>query len=80
MYEDGTGVEQSDEKAVEWWQKAAEQGFASAQYKLGYMYYHGYGIEESYEKAVEWYQKAAEQGYEPAIKELNRLDRLNRWW
>ena len=79
MYENGTGVEQSDEKAVEWWQKAAEQGLAIAQYKLGYMYYHGYGIEKSYEKAVEWYQKAAEQGYEPAIKELDRLDRLNRW-
>ena len=79
MYQNGTGVEQSDEKAVEWWQKAAEQGLAIAQYKLGYMYYHGYGIEKSYEKAVEWYQKAAEQGYEPAIKELDRLDRLNRW-
>ena len=79
MYENGTGVEQSYEKAVAWYLKAAEQGLAVAQYKLGYMYYHGYGIEESYEKAVEWYQKAAEQGYEPAIKELDRLNRLNRW-
>ena len=44
------------------------------------MYESGHGVERSDEKAREWYQKAAEQGYEPAIKELNRLDRLNRWW
>ena len=80
MYDNGTGVEQSYEKAVEWYLKAAEQGFAWAQHQLGYMYESGHGVERSDEKAREWYQKAAEQGYEPAIKELNRLDRLNRWW
>ena len=30
MYENGTGVAQSDEKAVEWYQKAADQGFEDA--------------------------------------------------
>ena len=30
MYENGTGVEQSYEKALEWYQKAADQGFEDA--------------------------------------------------
>ena len=43
------------------YQKAAEQGDADAQLKLGSMYYNGTGVAQSYEKAVEWYRKAAEQ-------------------
>lgn len=70
MYEYGTGVEQSDEKAVEWFLKAAEQGFARAQYNLGDMYYLGWGVEESDEKAVEWVLKAAEQGLADALYPL----------
>ena len=66
MYQNGRGVEQSDEKAVEWFLKAAEQGFARAQNNLGVMYEYGDGVEQSYEKAVEWYKKAAEQGYDGA--------------
>ena len=62
MYYYGHGVEQSYEKAAEWYLKAAEQGLADAQYKLGVMYKYGWGVELSYEKAVEWVLKAAEQG------------------
>ena len=35
----GQGVAQSDAKAVEWWQKAAEQDYAEAQGLLGYAYF-----------------------------------------
>ena len=76
MYYIGRSVEQSYKKAVEWFQKAAKQGLAVAQYHLGDMY----KIAQSDEKALEWYQKAADQGNEDAIKALDRLDRLNRWW
>ncbi len=62
MYEKGHGVEQSYEKAVEWYLKAAEQGFARAQNNLGVMYNNGTGVEQSYEKAREWVLKAVEQG------------------
>ncbi len=62
MYQYGRGVEQSYEKAVEWYLKAAEQGFARAQNNLGVMYSNGTGVEQSYEKAAEWVLKAAEQG------------------
>lgn len=50
------------ERAVKWYRKAAGQGHAEAQSKLGDMYYDGQGIENDYYKAVEWYRKAAEQG------------------
>ena len=70
MYQNGRGVEQSDEKAVEWYLKAAEQGFARAQNNLGVMYASGTGVKRSYEKAVEWFLKAAEQGFARAQNNL----------
>ena len=42
--------------------KAAEQGDAIVQFKLGWMYAEGKGVTKDTVKAVEWYQKAAEQG------------------
>ena len=38
MYTDGEGVKQDIKEAVKWFRKAAEQGYASAQYSLGSMY------------------------------------------
>ena len=49
-------------QAAEWSARAAEQGFAEAQYELGECYYYGNGIDENETEAVKWYQKAAEQG------------------
>ncbi len=49
-------------KAVEWFQKAADQGNADAQDWLGVCYYNGRGVQQDYKQAVEWYQKAANQG------------------
>ena len=65
-YYNGQGVEQSYEKAVIWYKKAAEQGNANAQCSLGYCYDEGQGVKLSHEKAVYWFQKAAEQGYASA--------------
>ncbi|MCD8561167.1 MAG: sel1 repeat family protein [Shewanella xiamenensis] len=47
-------------------QKAAEQGDAKAQHKLGGMYYRGEGVAQNYSQAYAWYQMAAEQGYAKA--------------
>ena len=55
--------ETSYKKAVEWFIKSAEQGYARAQYALGVCYEYGNGVEFSYVKAAEWYTKAAEKGY-----------------
>lgn len=59
-----------DEKAVEWFRKAAEQGHAGAQYELGWCYSHGRGVKKDLKKAVEWFRKAADQGYDAAQCEL----------
>lgn len=40
----------------------AEQGDASAQYKLGRMYANGEGVPRNDTEAVNWFRKAAEQG------------------
>jgi hypothetical protein len=37
MFEQGSGVAQSDVEAARWYRKAADQGHADAQYKLGIM-------------------------------------------
>ena len=49
------------EAAAKMFKKAAEQGYAKAQNKLGECYAAGYGFEKNYSKALEWYMKAAEQ-------------------
>ena len=62
MYFLGQGVPQSDQEAVKWYCKAAEQGDAMAQNGLGTMYGNGRGVPQSDQEAVKWYRKAAEQG------------------
>lgn len=49
-------------KAAEWWQKAAEQGYAPAQDALGVMYANGQGVPKDTAKAAELLKKAAAQG------------------
>lgn len=69
-YANGRGVTQNDEKAVECYQKAAEQGHAIAQYDLSWMYEYGRGISPNSSVAVKWCRKAAEQGYADAQNTL----------
>src|SRR5215471_5099468 len=38
IYEKGLGVQPDYARAIEWYQKAAEQGYARAQINLGYLY------------------------------------------
>ena len=66
----GIGIPRNAAKAVEWYQKAAEQGEVPAQYSLGYCLQHGTGIPRNTTKAVEWCQKAAAQGHKEAEKML----------
>ena len=63
----------NEQKAVEWYQKAAEQGYAESQCDLGVMYEYGHGVEQNDKKAVEWYQKAAEQGYARGLCNLGTM-------
>ena len=49
---------------------AAEQGFALAQFNLGYMYGSGEGIPKDYVQAYAWYNIAAPQRNETAKENL----------
>ena len=50
-------------EAVEWFRKAAEQGHAEGQFRLGFCYDCGLGVAEDQSKEVYWFRKAAEQGH-----------------
>lgn len=58
-YDNALGVERDVQQAIYWYQLAAEQGLAEAQYNLAHLL-----VDEdiSTVAAAEWMQKAAEQG------------------
>ncbi|MFU8837160.1 MAG: tetratricopeptide repeat protein [Thiohalomonadaceae bacterium] len=58
-YEQGQGVARDLEQALRWYQRAAEQGLAEAQYQLAYLLAEA---EISPVAAAEWMAKAADQG------------------
>lgn len=62
MYHNGEAVPKDDVRALEWFQKAAGQGLAEAEYTLGMMYYEAQGAARDYVQAAQWLHKAAEQG------------------
>lgn len=51
-----------DAEALKWYRKAAEQGKAEAQAKLGLIYANGYGAPKDDAEALKWGRKAADQG------------------
>lgn len=59
VYDNAPAAERDVKKAIHWYQRAAEQGVAEAQFNLAHLL-----VEEeiSASTAAEWMQKAAEQG------------------
>ena len=57
-------------ESVRWYRKAAEQGYALAEYYLGIAYSLGNGIAKDRREALRWWRKAAEQGLAVAQYEL----------
>ena len=73
-YQNGTGVEKSEENAFVWYKKAAEQGNAEAQCVLGgCFYYQTLGVEKDDKEARKWYEAAATQGNVTAQYMTGRL-------
>ncbi|WP_317319369.1 tetratricopeptide repeat protein, partial [Alistipes communis] len=60
-------------EAVKWYRKAAEQGYAVAQFEMGWCYKHGYGVPKDLAEAKRWYRKAADAGNQDAKKHLAEL-------
>ena len=71
MYFNGKGVPKDYVKAAKWYLKAAEQGYAWAQHKLGVMYANGRGVPQNDAEAIKWFRMAADQGH--------RVDDVNEW-
>ena len=59
MYAHGDNVVQNDLEAIKWYRRAADQGYAPAQYALGGMYANGRGVEKSEKEAIKWFKLAA---------------------
>ena len=60
-------------QAFYWYKKSAEQGYADAQYDLGWMYYNGDGTVIHKKQAFYWYKKSAKQGYAKAQYNLGLM-------
>src|SRR3954452_22862002 len=67
-YKDGIATEKDLEKALYWFQKAAEGGLVDAMYDLALCYEDEEGIEKDLEKAFYWYQKVAESNSKIGFK------------
>ncbi|PTP24743.1 DUF2971 domain-containing protein, partial [Vibrio splendidus] len=70
IYDKGKGVEQSFEKAIEYYQAAAELDHSSAMYNLALIYEGREGVEQYSPKVVEYYQAAAALGNSKAMYNL----------
>jgi TPR repeat protein len=68
MYEQGSGVEKSHDKAIQFLQMAANNGSSSAQYDLASLYNDGTGgMTMDKTHACELFEKAADQGHAKAM-------------
>ena len=71
-YYQGNGIEESHEKAFEWWLKAAEEE-VGAMRNLGIMYRDGDGVEQDLFNAMYWFGKAYRYGIKEAKSEMNDI-------
>jgi hypothetical protein len=60
-------------EAVKWFKKAAEQGYAPAQFELGIRYEYGEGVLQDFVLAHMWYNISASKGYSKARSALSEL-------
>ena len=73
MYDAGRGVLQDHQQAAAWYERAAAEGFARAEYNLALLYEEGIGVPRSRARAVQLYSKAAGHGLSAARAHLARL-------
>jgi len=73
-----TGKPEAEKQGCELFRRAALEGYAPSQYRLGYCYESGRGEEHSYSTANEWYEKAAKQEHVDAQYKLGHSYRVGR--
>lgn len=67
-------LEQNDDYAFRWCNKACSQGLGKAEYAMGQYCEMGVGTPCDMEAARSWYQKASKHGFEKATERLNEPD------
>jgi len=60
------GITKEYDRALYWYRKIAESGYAKAQFYLGVMYAAGRDVDIDYKESARWFEKAARQGDELA--------------
>ncbi|MFQ5937660.1 MAG: tetratricopeptide repeat protein, partial [Acidiferrobacterales bacterium] len=79
MYAKGKGVGKDEAKAVGWYRRSAEAGYARSQYKLSVAYAKGAGgLEKNEAEARGWLLKAAEGGSRSAQEALAKAYKTGR--
>jgi TPR repeat protein len=74
MYLNGYGLRTNDHLALQWWEKASDQGHTDASFSIGMLYNLGDGkVEKDLEKAINYYLLAIEDGQEDAITILQSM-------
>jgi hypothetical protein len=68
-------VDSNPKEAVKWYKLAAAQGYAEAEYKMGWVYEDGIGVPRDKDEAARWYKLAAEHGYLEAQYKLGTQQR-----
>ncbi len=69
-FAEGRGVLPNNEEAAYWLQRAAKQGLAPAQFRLGGLYEKGLGVKKDLATARDLYLAAAEKGNGKAMHNL----------
>ncbi len=78
-YQQGLLLTDTDRATCNWYEaarffrKAADAGYAPAQFELAHLYADGLGVTRSLKQAVYWYGKAADQGDAEAENNLGSL-------
>src|SRR5438067_10132648 len=79
IYDLGVDVPKNYAESGKWYLKAANQGLAEAQFKLGVRYFeYGKQAKENYTTAFSWFYKAANQGIAAAQYNAGLMYQLGR--
>ncbi|WP_179141833.1 tetratricopeptide repeat protein [Salibaculum halophilum] len=74
LHEAGIGTPEDYAAAARWYRRAADQGDADAQHRLGIFYGVGRGeVSKDPERAIALFRQAAEQGHAPAQADLGHM-------
>lgn len=73
LIERGQGTARNDAEAAKWYDRAAEQGFAPAQARLGVLYSEGKGVTLDDTTAYFWLTLATKQNLRAAERRRNQI-------